>query len=460
MSKELKKLINIKFINLKSCFKRIHSLGNGKIMPVYVSKSYSSSIFYSLILILVLFINALTIHKVYSKDKENVIATAARIGGDVFRTRLIIDLSKKVNFRTFTLADPYRLVVDLANVKFNLPKGAGNQKKGVITAFRYGFIAEGKSRIVIDLNQPAKVEKAFSLEPQKDQSAKLVIDFIPIDRETFLETQLLEREKRLAEKAKKVKRKSLFSLTPDDPIISGKPKGNSVPIVVIDPGHGGIDPGAIGVGGSKEKNIVLQFSKNLREELASDKKFKVFMTRRSDVFIPLKGRVRYARRKNADLFVSIHADSIKRKDPTVRGATVYTLSEKASDAQAQAAANSENSSDVLAGVDTLPEIEDATKIILLDLIKRETKNHSVAFANILMEAMRRSTIVKKHPIKYANFVVLKAPDVPSVLVELGYLSSKNDEKLLKSAAWQKKVAKSVANAIETYFKKKLTPNPF
>ena len=135
------------------------------------------------------------------------------------------------------------------------------------------------------------------------------------------------------------------------------------------------------------------------------------MTRRSDVFIPLKGRVRYARRKNADLFVSIHADSIKRKDPKVRGATVYTLSEKASDREAQALANSENKSDILAGVELSGGSDDVTSI-LIDLARRETKNHSVAFANILMAAMSKSTIVKKNPIRYANFVVLRAPDVP------------------------------------------------
>ena len=178
-----------------------------------------------------------------------ILATDARVSGDVFRTRLIFDLTDKVEFRTFTLADPYRLIIDLKNVSFKLGRGTGNKGIGVISAFRYGLFAPGKSRIVVDLNQPAVVERAYSLDPQKGQLAKLVIDLIPIDRETFVAKQLQEREKRLAEQAKKKKRKTLFSLNPKGPFVSDKLKdAGSKPIIIIDPGHGGIDSGAVGVG--------------------------------------------------------------------------------------------------------------------------------------------------------------------------------------------------------------------
>ncbi len=392
---------------------------------------------------------------------ESAVAIDARLGGDVFRTRLIVDVTKKVQFRTFTLANPYRLIIDMPNVNFRMPNSTGNLGRGVVTAFRYGLFGRGKSRIVVDLNQPASVEKAYSIAPRQGQPGKLVIDLIPIDRETFLSKQEFARQQRLADLAKKQKRRKLGQVKPDDPLaLNNQPKKvGEKPVVIIDPGHGGLDSGAQGVSGSREKNIVLAFGKALRRELSRSNLYKVRMTRSTDVFIPLTDRVKIARRRKADLFVSIHADSIKRKDPTVRGATVYTLSEKASDDEARAFAQSENSSDVLAGVDVSAQSTTVTNI-LFDLAKRETKNHSVAFANILMNSIRGTTIVKKNPIRFANFVVLRAPDVPSVLVELGYMSSAKDEQLLKSPEWRKKVAKSVAAAIDTYFKKRKAPNTF
>ncbi len=392
---------------------------------------------------------------------KSAVAIDARLGGDVFRTRLIVDVTKKVQFRTFTLANPYRLIIDMADVNFQMPENTGNLGRGVVSAFRYGLFGRGKSRIVVDLNQPAAVEKAYSLAPRQGQPGKMVIDLIPIDRETFLSKQELARQQRLAELAKQKKRRKLFQVRPDDPLaLNNTPKKiGEKPVVIIDPGHGGLDSGAQGVSGSREKNIVLAFGKALRQELSQSNKYKIKMTRSTDVFIPLTGRVKFARKRKADLFVSIHADSIKRKDPTVRGATVYTLSERASDEEARAFAQSENRSDVLAGVDVSAQSTTVTNI-LIDLAKRETKNHSVAFANILIDSIRGSTIVKKDPIRYANFVVLRAPDVPSVLVELGYMSSAKDEQLLKSAEWRKKVAKSVAAAIDQYFKKRRAPNTF
>ncbi len=384
---------------------------------------------------------------------QEAVAVGARIGGDVFRSRLIVDLTKKVKFRTFLLADPYRLIIDVPNLKFRFPDGTGQKGKGVIQAFRYGLFAPGKSRIVIDLNQPADVEKSYSLAPGQGQSGKLVLDLIPIDRETFLHKQQQQRDKRLAELAKK-KRRTLSMMKKNDPLadINRFKKAGETPVVVIDPGHGGTDPGARGSLGTQEKDVVLAVGKLVRNELKRRKKYKVHMTRSTDRFIVLQNRVRIARRKHADLFVSVHADSIARKDPTVRGASFYTLSERASDEEARLIALRENQSDILAGVDIDAGEGQEVKNILLDLVRDETKKHSVAFANMLSTSMKRKTIVKQHPIKHANFVVLRAPDVPSVLIELGYLSSTADEKLLRSPEWRKNVAGTIADAIDKYFR--------
>lgn len=394
----------------------------------------------------------------YTFAQSSSNAFNARIGGDLQQTRFVVDFSDKVDFRYFTLSDPYRIIIDMPNVKFRLPQGAGNQGRGLIVAYRYGLFAPGKSRIVIDLLQPSLIRKAYALPATGDQPARLVIDLAPTDRETYLAIQLEQRQKRMRELARQ-KRKENRQVASE---LQAQPKRNrpkTKPIITIDPGHGGIDSGAIGVNGTKEKEVVLTFGHLLKKRLEEKGRFKVTMTRTTDVFIPLRGRVKFARKNNADLFVSIHADSIARKDASVRGATIYTLSEKASDEQARLLAISENRSDVIAGVD-LSDNSDAVSDILIDLARRETKNHSVAFANILINSMREATIVRKEPLRFANFVVLRAPDIPSVLIELGYLSSFRDEKLFHSATWRGKVADSVARAIDNYFNSNVAVTPY
>ncbi len=219
---------------------------------------------------------------------------------------------------------------------------------------------------------------------------------------------------------------------------------------MLDPGHGGIDNGTRAASGEQEKSIVLEFSLLLRDQIEKTGKYRVVMTRTDDSFVPLAERVAIARQRQAGLFVSIHADALARGDGDAQGATIYTLSDRASDAAAARLAESENGSDAIAGLDLSAEPDDVADI-LFDLARRETKTFSVQFARGLVTEMRNATRMHKDPMRSAGFRVLKAPDVPSVLVELGYVSNRGDLKSLTSEAWRNRTAASIAKAIDTYF---------
>ncbi len=365
-------------------------------------------------------------------------AQGVRIGGDDKQTRFVIDFDRKVELSAFTLADPYRVVIDLPQVAFQLPRNAGEQGRGLIKSFRYGLIMQGGSRIVLDAKGPVKIEKAFALAAEDGQPAKLVLDLSPADRDSFLRAIALEN--RPQREAKRVE--------------AAKPETDPRPLIVLDPGHGGIDTGTHGPGGELEKDVVLVFAKGLREKLEVGGKYRVAMTRDDDNFIPLNERVRFARARGAALFVSIHADALPKREGQAEGATVYTLSEKASDAEAARMAENENRADVIAGVDLTSEPDDVANI-LVDLAQRETKTFSLQFAKAAVNELKRSTRLHKKPLKSAGFVVLRAPDVPSVLVELGYMSDKEDLSHLTSADWRTRNAESLSQAIDEFFAPRL-----
>jgi N-acetylmuramoyl-L-alanine amidase len=365
------------------------------------------------------------------------IAHAVRVGGDETQTRLVIDFSHKVDIRAFTLANPYRVVIDMPQVAFQFPARTGESGRGLIKAFRFGLVMQGGSRIVIDLAKPARIERAFVLEPSNDQPARLVLDLTAVDRETFMRAIALENR------------------APDSgysraPAVTADEKADPRPLVVLDPGHGGIDHGTRAASGELEKSIVLEFSLQLREQIEKSGKYRVVMTRTDDTFIPLAERVSMARSRQAWLFISVHADALARGDGDAQGATIYTLSETASDAAAARLAESENGADAIAGLDLSAEPDDVADI-LFDLARRETKTFSVQFARGLVTEMRNATRLHKEPMRSAGFRVLKAPDVPSVLVELGYVSNRGDLKSLTSEAWRNRTAASIARAVETYF---------
>jgi N-acetylmuramoyl-L-alanine amidase len=365
------------------------------------------------------------------------VANEVRLGGDETQTRMVVDFSQKVEIHAFTLANPYRVIIDLPQVVFRFPPNTGESGRGLIKAFRYGLMMTGGSRIVIDLTRPARVDKTFVLDAANDQPSRIVLDLTAVDKDTFMRTIALDNRVR-------------------EPAAAAKPqpKSDARPIVVLDPGHGGIDNGTKAAGGEMEKNIVLDFALLLRDKIEKAGKYNVVMTRSDDTFVALADRVQLARAQQASLFISIHADALPRGEGDAQGASVYTLSETASDSEAARLAETENRADVIAGVDLTFEPNDVADI-LIDLAQRETKTFSVQFARGLIDSMKTVTRVHKNALKSAGFRVLKAPDIPSVLIELGYVSNKQDLKSLTSADWREHTADSMAQAIDRFLTTKL-----
>jgi N-acetylmuramoyl-L-alanine amidase len=374
------------------------------------------------------------------------IASDARLAGDAKQTRFVLDLDKPIQHRAFVLADPYRVVVDIPQVSFKLPAGVGTAGRGLVKAFRYGLVMPGGSRIVFDLTGPAKIANSYVLEAANDQPSRLVLELAEVDRTTFVQS--------LAPEARPELRPAIADANAAvAPAVPAAPKlTDSRPVVVIDPGHGGPDNGTQS-NGESEKNLVLSFALALRDRIEKSGKYRVVMTRTDDTFVPLDDRVRVGRSQSAALFVSIHADALPRREGDAQGATIYTLSDKASDAEAERLAEAENKADAIGGV-SLTE-EPVVADILIDLAQRETRTFSNRFARMLMGEMKSTVRMHKHPLKSAGFRVLKAPDVPSVLVELGYVSNKGDLEHLVSEAWRSRTVGSMAQAIDVFLGKRL-----
>lgn len=377
------------------------------------------------------------------------IATAARLAGDGKQTRFILDLDQTVTFRAGTLADPYRVVIDVPQLNFQLPAGTGTGR-GLVKAFRYGLVMPGGSRIVFDLSGPAKIAKSYVLEAANGQPARLVLELEEVDRTAFVPTLTPENRPELRPAIADAPPATVPATASPD---AAQQKADGRPIVVIDPGHGGIDNGTQSSGES-EKNLVLAFGLALRDRLEKAGKYRVVMTRDDDTFIPLNDRVKVARNLKAALFVSIHADALPRAEGDAQGATIYTLSDKASDAEAQRLADAENRADAIAGFNLAEEPTDVADI-LIDLTQRETRTFSSRFARLLMGEMKSTVRMHKHPLKSAGFRVLKAPDVPSVLVEIGYVSNKGDLEHLVSEGWRSKAVGSMAQAIDGFLTKRM-----
>ena len=372
-----------------------------------------------------------------SAGSAHPVASDVRLGGDAKQTRFVVDLSHRVGINAFILADPYRVVIDLPQVVFRLPDKVGERGRGLIKAFRYGLVMLGGSRIVLDLAGPVRIEKAFSLEAAEGQPARLVLDLAATDRESFMRTLALDSRVARSDSARKVE-----SVVRAD--------GDARPVVVIDPGHGGIDEGTHAPNGVTEKAIVLDFGKRLRERLDKTGKYRILMTRSDDRYVPLADRVRFARANKAALFISIHADALPRNEGDAQGASIYTLSDTASDAEAARLAEAENRADVIAGVDLTAEPNDVADI-LIDLAQRETRAFSAQFAGTLSGELKSVARMHKNPLKSAGFRVLKAPDVPSVLLELGYVSNRGDLKQITSETWQSRTSEAIVQAVKTYF---------
>jgi len=386
------------------------------------------------------------------------VVSDARLAGDSRQTRFVLDLDRPVQFRAFVLSDPYRVVVDLPQVSFHLPAGAGAAGRGLVKAFRYGLVMPGGSRIVFDLNAPARIANASVLDSANGQPPRLVLELEEVDQVSFAQSVAADSRLQLKPTVDAATTRSGPGIGPvaELPAARAAPAAlpDSRPVVVIDPGHGGVDNGTQSGGEVAEKNLVLAFGLALRDRLEKNGKYRIVMTRTDDTFIPLADRVRIARNQSAALFVSIHADALPRGEGDAQGATIYTLSDKPSDIEAERLADAENRADAIGGINLTEEPTDVADI-LIDLARRETRTFSNRFAHLLMNDMKLTVHMHKRPLKSAGFRVLKAPDVPSVLVELGYVSNKGDMGNLLSEDWRGHTADAMARAVEMFLAKRV-----
>ena len=363
-------------------------------------------------------------------------ATGVRIGPGPKSTRFVLDLSEDVPFKVYTMRDPYRVVVDLPALNWKVDARAARAHGGVIERFRFGLFKPGTFRVVLDVNRPVAVQSAEAVPPRDGHLFRLVLDVSPVSKSAFDRSYVGPPPPEAA---------AARPAAPP-PARSAETPGRHV--VAIDPGHGGVDPGTIGVSGVYEKELTLAAGLELKRQLEASGHYRVVMTRESDVFLPLRERVQVARAGHAELFISLHADSIATD--SITGSTVYTLSERASDAQAAALAANENKSDLIAGAN-LDGYSGEVADILIDLAQRETKNDSARYAHELVQELDKSGHVLEHAIRSAGFAVLKAPDVPSVLLEMGYLSNPQEERELRDPAYRAKLMGAVKRAIDLYF---------
>ncbi len=373
----------------------------------------------------------LTVSTASYASQQPILAFSARVAGDDARTRVVIDFEQKPEFVIHYVDSPERIIVDLSASAFGFP-AADLAPRGLFKDIRYGTMGSDSARMVFTVNRPVKLVMA-EVQKNEDRGFRLVLDAEMTSKEQF------------AEILKSQDWNTSAAVPPQDvgPVVE-----DGVFTVAVDAGHGGIDAGASGATTkTPEKTVTLDFARLLAERLNKVEGVKAFLTREDDTFLSLSQRVTIARQKHADLFISLHADTLAQKD--IRGATIYTLSDKASDRMAENLAVRENLSDQLAGFSIEsgpPEVAD----ILLDLTRRETQAFSVALADNVVKSFEGQVGLINNPHRQANFQVLRAPDIPSVLLEMGFLSNPEDEKLLLDEAWRAKVAGLVANAVDRY----------
>jgi len=372
--------------------------------------------------------------------------SAVRMGVHPDKTRFVLELDAAPAYRIFTLPDPYRVVIDLPEINWTPPKEATGQGVGVVEAMRFGLFAPGTSRVVLDVRKPVAIQKAFVLPPKGQYPHRLVIDMARVDRATFLASRA--RQPITSDR-------KLPAARPVKPELKMTKPGDTRPTIVIDPGHGGVDPGAVGISGIYEKDLVMDYAFELKRQLEATGRFNVAMTRDKDIFIRLRDRIAIAQQYGGDLFVSLHANTHSSRK--IRGASVYTLSETSSDAEAAALAAKENKADVIAGMD-LSDKPEVVSQILIDLAQRETMNTSKIFANDLVSELGEVTKLLRNTHRFAGFAVLKSPNIPSVLVEIGYMTNPQEERMLGTPAHRAKVVRALVRAIENHFEQQQVYN--
>jgi N-acetylmuramoyl-L-alanine amidase len=365
---------------------------------------------------------------------------AIRIASHGHITRVVIDLSDQVDYQHIALGQPPRLAIDLPKVDWTLGDDA-SKAVGLIKGFRFGHPSPGVSRIVLDMAQPFEIDRIFELPPNGGRGHRVVTDLIELPIDGTVNGAIAAAGSNGPQSA------AMVVVRPPARKPSPPPEKR---IIVIDPGHGGVDPGAIGSAMKiLEKNVALRTGKALRNRLEATGRYRVIMTRSDDRIVRLRDRLKIARESGGELFISLHADSLVQA-PHIAGASVYTLSERASNQEAARLARKENRADILAGID-LSNQEDIVTEILIDLAQRDANNRSIELAEALVEQLGDATKMARRRRAQAGFVVLKSPDMPSVLVELGYLSNAADEKALADDAHIAALAGAIAQAIDLYF---------
>ena len=344
-----------------------------------------------------------------------------RVWADPVKTRAVLDLDRKISYKLFTLQNPHRVVVDLQGSSLDIPLNLDEEHAGVITGVRYGQPDKETLRVVFDLRESAEL-KSFLLEPTAQYGHRLVVD-------------LYSRQNR--QKSSLVKHVSDIS------------KPNRDVVIAIDAGHGGEDPGAIGKKKTREKDVVLRIARKLKQAIDAEPGMRGVLTRDGDYYIALRGRYEKARKARADLFVSIHADAFTKR--SVRGSSVFVLSARgASSEYARLLADSENASDLVGGV-TLADKDDMLASVLLDLSQSATREASNKVANDILRSLKRNGKTHKKHVGHANFMVLKSPDVPSVLVETAFISNPSEEKRLTEKEFQQNMADAITRGVRDYF---------
>lgn len=392
--------------------------------------------------------------------------TSIVIDGDQLRTKVRLSITRPVAADIFTLGEPYRAIIDIDDVVFQLPASAGRKGQGLVSTYRYGQFEGGKSRIVIDLAGPVRIEQAMLVPASGREPARLAFDLVRITAEEFAAMSGGNAARPPPGEPLRAGRHDettpLRQSVPPE-IAPPTPAGPKTrPVIVLDPGHGGIDPGTVAASNLAEKTVVLTVAQHLRNLLQQTGRFDVRMTRQNDSFMSLDQRLKFSRQAGADLFISIHADALAEKElaESVHGASIYTLSDRASNEAARRLAEKENAADVLAGMSSVPaSAEDQVRSILLDLVQRETSDFSHEIRSLVAASMRGKIPLARDAQRSAAFKVLKQADTPAVLIELGYMSNAADLTRLSQPEWQRKVAATIATAVESYFSRREKPAP-
>lgn len=384
----------------------------------------------------------------------------ARLSLTEGRARLVLDLSGPAAFAIVSLDGPNRLAIDVKAAGVNLSAPPMTSGNGMVASYSVDMATAERARTMLTLNQPAQVQQAYVLQPFSDQPARLVVDLIPATPEEFAArvaadlaasptaVPLSDASTALGGTELSPQRSANPPVSDTAVVPAPQTTERTKPLIVLDPGHGGIDSGARAASGLMEKDIVLSFALKLQALLVKSGRFDVALTRTDDTYLTLEDRVTLARQNKADLFLSLHADTFQQ--PDIHGTSIYTRDERATDVLDKVLAINENKNDIVAGF-VVPKFNPQVVDVLVDLMRRQMRKQSYLAAESIVRELQSSVTLRRFPVRQADFFVLQAPDVPSCLIELGFLSNSDDITNLVKPDWQGRVADALARGIGGYF---------